>query len=379
MFGCTIHQDNDSETSGGGGGGRRSRRARTQTVFFTENADQVERDRGIDNSDDDDDASEGVESNESSDEGGQIPMRRKSSRSTAFRGGMREPSDSVNNLYQDTDPSNKKSRGARQAKKSSLQGKGNGNESESDEDMYDSPPRKKPSKKKTVVKSPAKRHTKRRMSKRVEYDPDPESSEEEMSEDEESGEEEEENEMKFNKLIACKSMTLKEWKTVCAKMNTSETTNGSRWIQEEDTSVDPEIKYEERYLVKWDNLSFLHCSWETEKDLVEFCEGAKARISTFFRKQVDGCLYEPDERLDGVSNLYSCTYHSTKHTERLLTKLVHAYPRITLTRLGPQSNEFSRQLKTMILKMMGSQLKSFSMSMIPNLKRVPDANSLSNG
>ena len=162
-------------------------------------------------------------------------------------------------------------------------------------------------------------------------------------------------------------------------MNTSEITNGSRWIQEEDTSVDPETKYEERYLVKWDNLSFLHCSWETEKDLVEFCEGAKARISTFFRKQVDGCLYEPDERLDGVSNLYSCTYHSTKHTERLLTKLVHAYPRITLTRLGPQSNEFSRQLMKMILKMMRSQLKSFSMSMIPNLKRVPDANSLSNG
>ena len=120
-------------------------------------------------------------------------------------------------------------------------------------------------------------------------------------------------EIKINKIVACKSMTLKEWKGVCSKMNTTEITNGGRWIQEteedaegtngdddDDGGVDMD-KYEERFLVKWDQLSFLHCSWETERDLVEFCEGAKGRLSIFFGKAEGGLLYDVDERLDGVS------------------------------------------------------------------------------
>ncbi len=114
---------------------------------------------------------------------------------------------------------------------------------------------------------------------------------------------EEEEEVKINKIIAARSMTLAEWEKVCFKMNTSEVTYGSRWIQEE-TDRDPET-YEERFLVKWEGLSFLHCSWETEKDLIDCCEGAKTRLSTFFRKaQKNGLLYDVDERLDGVSIWY---------------------------------------------------------------------------
>jgi hypothetical protein len=225
----------------------------------------------------------------------------------------------------------------------------------------------------TMVKSPAKRHTKQRMSRQF-HSPISSSSSSEESEDEDDDEVEEESEgeeqeeMKINKIIAAKSMTLKEWREVCSKMNTSEVTNGSRWLQDdlligdeganddgvevftmEDGSGEEEKKrgededggdkkstsggnnlemsdaqdstkppaskkkskkkkaaadpnkYEERFLVKWADLSFLHCSWETEKDLVEFCEGAKMRISTFFRKSEGGLLYEADERLDGVS------------------------------------------------------------------------------
>lgn len=66
-------------------------------------------------------------------------------------------------------------------------------------------------------------------------------------------------------------------------------------------------RYEERFLVKWNDLSHLHCSWETEKDLVEFCDGAKGRLSTFFRKSVGGLLYDADERLDGVSCGCTCS------------------------------------------------------------------------
>ena len=273
-----------------------------------------------DDDDDDDEASgEDVASNESSDEGNTIPTRRKSSRSTAFRGEMKDPSNSIADLIKiadaaaSTSNNRKRRRGARQAKqRSSLEGRNKSDDDDDDEqNSADSPPptRKKPkstqNNNKAVVKSPAKRHSHRRMSKRLEY-PQSESSEEENSEDEASevdnDEEdslEEEEEIKMSKVIACRLMTLREWKVVCAKMNTTEITNGSRWIQEIDDSVDLDL-YEERFLVKWNDLSFLHCSWETEKDLVEFCEGAKTRLSTFFRKANGGLLYDADERLDGV-------------------------------------------------------------------------------
>ena len=280
-----------------------------------------------DDVDDDDDNASGEDeaSNESSD-GGDVPIRRKSSRSTAFRGEMKDPSNSIADLLKiadaEMDPPNnnnkKKRRGARQAKqRSSLEGRNESEEDDDDADM-DSPPAKKKKKPtsckntKAVVKSPAKRHSQRRMSKRLEY-PQSESSEEENSEDEGSEvdsdveeENEEEEEIKMNKVIACKLMKLSEWKTVCAKMNTTEITNGSRWIQEVDESVDLDNTYEERFLVKWNDLSFLHCSWETEKDLAEFCEGAKARLSTFFRKAHNGLLYDADERLDGVRKIIIC-------------------------------------------------------------------------
>lgn len=158
-------------------------------------------------------------------------------------------------------------------------------------------------------------HLRQHTPKRHEY-PQSESSWAETSEDEASevgsdaDEEEEievgndaddEEEFKINKIIACKSMTLKEWKDVCSKMNTNEITNGSRWIQEKELDGADLEKCEQRFLVKWDGLSFLHCSWETKTDLVELCEGAKGRLSTFFRKAEGGLLYDVDERLDGVS------------------------------------------------------------------------------
>ena len=177
------------------------------------------------------------------------------------------------------------------------------------------------------------------MSKRLEY-PQSESSEEENSEDEESeagsdddDENEEEEEIKMNKVIACKSMKLREWKAVCAKMNTSEITNGSRWIQEVDDSVDLET-YEERFLVKWNDLSFLHCSWETQRDLLEFCEGAKGRLSTFFRKARDCLLYDADERLDGVSFIVLSEYHYNTISTRFLIHMPFFIRRTTLIHRG---------------------------------------------
>ncbi|KAL9182865.1 hypothetical protein ACHAXT_004144 [Thalassiosira profunda] len=295
---AASENDDDAE---GSGRGRRSSRARNQTAFFAENADEAGSDRDDES---DEDASEGTEGSESEEEEA-MPARRKSSRATAFKGGMKDPSNSIADLLKTADEpagggGSKKRRGARVAR-SSLEGNGSDDDMDEDDDVYASPKKKKAARK-GVVKSPAKRHSSRRMSKKLEYR-EPESSDEESSDEEEvevDSDAEEEEEIKLSKVIACQSLTLKEWKEVCAKMNTSEITNGSRWIQGEDEAepVDEE-KYEERFLCKWDDMSFLHCSWETEKDLVNLCDGAKTRLSTFFRKAEGGFLYEPDERLDG--------------------------------------------------------------------------------
>ena len=220
---------------------------------------------------------------ESKEEQQQRPVR-KSSRSTAFRGEMKDPTNSIADLLKivdeadgirDNAPKETKRRGGRKSREDDESG-----------DDETQPP-----------KSPAKRRTQ----KRRKAPPPEESSDEESSEDESSEEEEEAAEMKFSKIIASKSLTLAEWKEISAKTNTTEITDGSRWIQDRDASEENPDKYEERFLVKWNDLSHLHCSWETERDLLEFCEGAKGRMSTFFKKSSFGLLYDADERLDGVS------------------------------------------------------------------------------
>ena len=53
-------------------------------------------------------------------------------------------------------------------------------------------------------------------------------------------------------------------------MNTAQITDGSLFIQDDDERLpeDEEVRVS-RYLVKWKQYSYLHCSWETERDLAE--------------------------------------------------------------------------------------------------------------
>lgn len=316
-----ISQDNVDDE--GYSSGRRSTRSSRQQ-FKNKGKDSADDDNtnNTNNNNENDSEQENASSAEEESEEEEAPVRRKSSRSTAFRGGMKDPSNSIADLLkkndvqnnyspvQATKKSSRSSRAAKQKKRSSLEASAAESEDEFDDDDddedddsdTDEPKKKKKKSSKATVKSPAKRHSKRRMTKKLEY-AESESSEEGESEiDDDDGDDEEEEEgeeMKFNKIIAAQSLTLAEWEKKCATMNTTEITNGSRWIQEK-TDRDPS-KVEERYLVKWEGLSFLHCSWETERDLVEFCEQAKTKMSTFFRKAQNGLLYDADERLDGVS------------------------------------------------------------------------------
>lgn len=121
-----------------------------------------------------------------------------------------------------------------------------------------------------------------------------------------SGDEEAE-EVKMQRILASRSMTRARWREVCRKMNTSEVDNGSRWFQDgaegddggADGAAADDGVFEERFLVKWAGLSFLHCSWETQDDLVAQVDNAKTYLTTFFRRAENGLLFDADERGDG--------------------------------------------------------------------------------
>lgn len=155
-------------------------------------------------------------------------------------------------------------------------------------------------------KSPARRHTASRRHVAELSD------EEESSDSEDEGEEDEEKPLKVQWILASRTETISKWREICQKMNTSEIHYGSRWFQDEAEAEDdqqdgegtsPKKKsedvFEERFLVKWTDLSFLHCSWETQDDLVDQVENAKTYLATFFRKSQNGLLYSADERCDG--------------------------------------------------------------------------------
>ncbi|CAB9502027.1 Chromodomain-helicase-DNA-binding protein [Seminavis robusta] len=104
---------------------------------------------------------------------------------------------------------------------------------------------------------------------------------------------------KIHRIIASRTETRSTWFDMCKAADTSAIHAGSRWIQKEPAKEDHNT-LEERFLVKWNDLSFMHCSWETELDLVESIDGAKPAIAVFRRKACDdGRIYTTDERCDG--------------------------------------------------------------------------------
>jgi Chromo (CHRromatin Organisation MOdifier) domain len=139
------------------------------------------------------------------------------------------------------------------------------------------------------------------------------SSESDGGKDEESSEDEDEEPMKIQRILACRTETRAAWKALIAETmpNTSEIEEGSRWFQT-DQDADDQV-HEERFLVKWVNLSYLHVSWETQHDLIDQVENAKTYLSTFFRKSAANveytgdaaplsstrCFYSADDRCDG--------------------------------------------------------------------------------
>ena len=198
---------------------------------------------------------------------------RKSSRSTKYTSSMAEPSENTGLLVEvAADPEDGK-------KKTSKRNQKKASESENHH------------------KSPARRHARKRLS----IQPGETNSDEDSDDySEEEADEEEEEPLKMQRVIASRTERRGKWREICKGINTSEIDDGSRWFQEFSEDADADDTFEERFLIKWADLSFLHCSWECRKDLIDQVDGAKTYLSTFFRKSQDGYLYGPDERNDGT-------------------------------------------------------------------------------
>jgi hypothetical protein len=236
---------------------------------------------------------------------GDVAERRTSSRATKFKNSMKEPSDkSIRDLLKDTTKSNEKSSG--KARRKSSEASANDSDDE-DSDAAPTTPKKpqrqnkrggqKPKAKveSSPHKSPARRqkHPHRlSISHATQSDESDESSVESDGDDDD----EEEEPFKIQRILASRTEPKSKWLEICKNMNTSEIDHGSRWVQSADDNND---EYEERFLVKWADASYLHVSWETEKDLLEQVEGAKTYLATFFRKSSQGLLFDADERCDG--------------------------------------------------------------------------------
>jgi hypothetical protein len=151
----------------------------------------------------------------------------------------------------------------------------------------------------TARKSPARRHAKARKSLAG-------SSPSQLSDSNESvlesaDEMDDQEPLKVQRIIASRSETRGKWREICASMQTSEVTSGSRWFQpvsSDDADADKDF-FEERFLCKWKDLSYLHCSWETQDDLTTQVEFLALIMRTFFRKSKNGLLFTADERCDG--------------------------------------------------------------------------------
>jgi SNF2 family DNA or RNA helicase len=84
-------------------------------------------------------------------------------------------------------------------------------------------------------------------------------------------------------------MTQKEWRKITDNVNTRELTKFSVWQQPDDEYYDDSDVIIEKFFIKWIHASYLHCSWETETDLMEMVgPTAKQYIKKFRLRAIEG-------------------------------------------------------------------------------------------
>ena len=187
-------------------------------------------------------------------------------------------------------------------RRSSTRQSDSDSDSEDDEDLSEEEQptlrrSSRPRAKMNASKSPAAQHSSTRRRIKTQVQSSSESEDEESEESHSSSESEDEDEIKIQRVIASRVEPKKKWRKLMEGMNTSEIEHGSRWFQDGD--LDDDSTLEERFLIKWSDLSYLHSSWESREDLIDQVEGSKTYLSTFFRKNQNGFIFDADERMDG--------------------------------------------------------------------------------
>ena len=104
----------------------------------------------------------------------------------------------------------------------------------------------------------------------------------ERSADEQSDEDEDDDiEYRIQYILDARLLPASEWRPICLLLDTREVTRGSVLKQPDHEFYDNSPQVIEKFLIKWVHASFIHLSWETEKDLLDLC-GVTAKGITLY-------------------------------------------------------------------------------------------------
>lgn len=93
-------------------------------------------------------------------------------------------------------------------------------------------------------------------------------------------------EYRIQYILGRQSMTASAWRKICDSMDTQEVTHGSVWKQPHEEYYDESNIEVEKFLIKWVHASFLHVSWETEKDLLDIVgSSVKSQLKKFRKRE----------------------------------------------------------------------------------------------
>ena len=105
---------------------------------------------------------------------------------------------------------------------------------------------------------------------------------EEHSDDDQSDEDEDDDiEYRIQYILDARSLPASEWRAICLLLDTREVTRGSVLKKPDHEFYDNSPQNIEKFLIKWVHASFIHLSWETEKDLLDLC-GVTAKGTTIY-------------------------------------------------------------------------------------------------
>lgn len=94
-----------------------------------------------------------------------------------------------------------------------------------------------------------------------------------------------EQEYKIHHILGTMALTAIQWQDICGCIETRELTRGSVLMQPDEEYFDNSDEKVVKFLIKWTHASYLHVSWETEKDLLELDPNASNQLKKFRQRE----------------------------------------------------------------------------------------------